>query len=216
MRPIGTHGFNERTTRQTKVMRIIDANKRIQKTQTPRIVGGLDLDLKWIITRNEVWPLIEAHICSKCLVVVALLYLWGVDSVQSQLNRIFRNKTVYQQVACMLLHDHNWALCWWTPIEVDWSSIDPVSYEVDWGVRSMWIESGSGADRPLDTGKLAWMVMGCECLLCSLTPPLIFCLLSYHQRASHRNKYSIVCLLIVLKTDELLGFMLINSTKSHY
>ena len=30
-----------------------------------------------------------------------------------------------------------------------WSKwIDPVSYEVDWGVRSMWIESRSSADRP--------------------------------------------------------------------
>ena len=34
-------------------------------------------------------------------------------------------------------------------IEVDWSSIDPVLYEVGWGVGSMWIESRSSADRPL-------------------------------------------------------------------
>ena len=28
--------------------------------------------------------------------------------------------------------------------------IDPDPYEVDRGVKSMWIESGSSADRPLD------------------------------------------------------------------
>ena len=41
----------------------------------------------------------------------ALSYAWGTDSVQSQLDGISRNKTVYQQVASMLSHDHNWALC---------------------------------------------------------------------------------------------------------
>ena len=73
----------------------------------------------------------------------ALLYVWGADSVQSQLDGISRNKTVYQRVASMLLHDHNWALC--TNCHGVWARskcIDPVSYEVDWGVGSMWIESG--------------------------------------------------------------------------
>ena len=36
---------------------------------------------------------------------------WGADSVQSQLDGISRNKTVYQRVASMLSHDLNWALC---------------------------------------------------------------------------------------------------------
>ena len=39
----------------------------------------------------------------------------------------------------------SWALC---RIEVDWSSCDQVRSD-DWGVRSMRIESGSSADRPL-------------------------------------------------------------------
>ena len=39
-----------------------------------------------------------------------LLYVWGADSVQSQLDGVYRNKTVYQRVTSMLSHDHNWAL----------------------------------------------------------------------------------------------------------
>ena len=35
----------------------------------------------------------------------------GADSVQGQLDGLFRNMTMYQQVASMLSHDHNWALC---------------------------------------------------------------------------------------------------------
>ena len=66
----------------------------------------------------------------------ALLYVWGADGVQSQLDGLSRNKTVYLRVASILSHDYNWALCTnrheckfvvWTRLK--W--IDPVSYEVD-------------------------------------------------------------------------------------
>ena len=90
----------------------------------------------------------------------ALLDIWGADSIQSQLDGITRNKTVHQQVASMLSRDHNWALCTnrhkFKFVVRTWLKwIDPVSYEVDWGVRSMWIESG------------------CNCSTCSFTCILI-------------------------------------------
>ena len=63
----------------------------------------------------------------------------GADSVQSQLDAIFRNKTMYQRVASMLSHDLNWALCTnrhelSSQCGHDRSGLiqfDPVSYEVD-------------------------------------------------------------------------------------
>ena len=114
---------------------------------SPPLVVGVDLDQKWIITGNEVimWqshPLIEAHVCRSWRAVVGLYKkqtrccMWGADSVQSKLDRISRNKTVYLQVAGMLSSDHNWALCtnchefkFVVRIRLKW--IDPVSYEVD-------------------------------------------------------------------------------------
>ena len=66
----------------------------------------------------------------------ALLYMWRADSVQSQLDGISRNKTVYQRVASMLSRDDNWALCtnrqeFTFVVRTGSKWIDPVSYKVD-------------------------------------------------------------------------------------
>ena len=69
-----------------------------------------------------------------------IIVFTGAGSVQIQLVLIFRSNTLYQPVASMPSHDHNWALCMnrhevssysADTIEVDRSSIDPVSYKVD-------------------------------------------------------------------------------------
>ena len=70
-----------------------------------------------------------------------------------QLDGITRNKTVYKRVASMLSRDHNWTLFtnrheFKVVVRTQSKWIDPVSYEVDRGVKSMWIESRSSADRP--------------------------------------------------------------------
>ena len=102
------------------------------------MVGGLDLDQKWIITGNEV-SLIEKHVC-RCQVVV------GVHKKKHCCIRVCMGSRqcpkpagwdiLKQDCASMLSHDHNWALCMNHPefkfvVWTGWKSIDPVSYEVD-------------------------------------------------------------------------------------
>ena len=67
-----------------------------------------------------------------------------------------RTKTVNQPVAstCMRLCNHNWALCmncheFKLVVQTQTKQIDPVLYDMDEGVRSMWIESGSSVERPI-------------------------------------------------------------------
>ena len=71
-----------------------------------------------------------------------LLYVWGADSVQNQLEWISRSRQCSSKWQVCYHTDHNWALCM---TQSKW--IDPASYEVDCGVRSMWSKSGSSADR---------------------------------------------------------------------
>ena len=79
---------------------------RSSKSTSGRWIGSgseVDYHITWLLN-----SLTEVCVCRSCRVVVGV---WGANSVQSQLDGIFRSKAVYQRVANMQHVTVFWALC---------------------------------------------------------------------------------------------------------
>ena len=110
----------------------------------PCTVGGLDLDRKWIIAGNEVFKwqkhsLIEAHVVEnvkwslECTRNEPIVVFTGSRRVQSQLDGIFRNKTIIGPCVGIVSADR---------IKVDWSSFMWSGLRCEIDVDRIWIRCG--------------------------------------------------------------------------